>query len=139
MSQIPRRPLDESIFEAISSRAGSSIVDISTVLERVDSIERWLLTFEELDGGLQRLSDDGRIAEVDIGRFVSLASPHARVRTADYPWVDTTRLSPPIGSRSPPTRSGSCDRVSCGRRSGSGDGVIESLAADSGSRRDRSI
>lgn len=77
MSQIPRRPLDESIFEAISSRAGSSIVDISTVLERVDSIERWLLTFEELDGGLQRLFDDGRIAEVDIGRFVSLASPHA--------------------------------------------------------------
>ena len=77
MSQIPRRPLDESIFEAISSRAGSSIVDTSTVLERVDSVERWLLTFEELDGGLQRLSDDGRIAEVGIGRFVSLGSPHA--------------------------------------------------------------
>ena len=78
MSQIPRRlPLDESIFAAISSRAGSSIVDIPTVLERVDSVERWLLTFEELDGGLQRLSDDGRIGEVDIGRFVSLGSPHA--------------------------------------------------------------
>ena len=77
MSQIPRRPLDESIFEAISSRAGSSIVDIPTVLERVDSVERWLPTFEELEGGLKRLSDHGRIAEVDIGRFVSLGSPHA--------------------------------------------------------------
>ena len=72
----PGRRLDELIFAAIHSRAGSSIVDIPTVLDRVDSVERWLLTFEELDSGLRRLSSAGRIAEVDIGRYVSIGSRH---------------------------------------------------------------
>jgi hypothetical protein len=46
---------------AIRGGSGSSIVDIPTILERVDSAERWVLTFHELDGGLRRLSEAGQI------------------------------------------------------------------------------
>lgn len=68
--------LDDLILEAIHSRSGSSIVDVATILERVDSTERWLLTFPELDGGLRRLSETGRIGEVSVGRYVSAGSRH---------------------------------------------------------------
>jgi hypothetical protein len=68
--------LDGLILEAIHGRSGSSIVDIPTILERVDSDERWVLTFDELDSGLRRLSEAGRIGESSVGRYVVAGSRH---------------------------------------------------------------
>lgn len=46
-----------------------SATDLVTILERVDSAERWVLTFQELDAGLRRLSESGRIRQTATGRF----------------------------------------------------------------------
>jgi hypothetical protein len=66
--------LDDLILDAIHSWRGSSPVDIPTILERIDSMERWVLTFDELDGGLRRLSEAGRIGEIAAGRYVVTGS-----------------------------------------------------------------
>ena len=66
--------MDEHIFDAIRAGSGRDGVDIPTILERVDSDQRWLLTFEELDGGLRRLSDRGLIGEVAVGLYVATGS-----------------------------------------------------------------
>jgi hypothetical protein len=81
--------LDELIFAAIRGRTGSSVVDIPTILDRVDSSERWLLSFEELDGGLRRLSDAERIGEVSTGQFIASGSsrssrPYSGLSAARY-------------------------------------------------------
>jgi hypothetical protein len=65
---------DERIYEAVRGRSGRAGADIPTILESVDSSERWVLTFEELDGGLRRLSDRGLIREVAVGRYVATGS-----------------------------------------------------------------
>jgi hypothetical protein len=66
--------LDELIYQAVRGRSGRAGVDIRTILESVDSAERWVLTFGELDGGLRRLSDGGLIREVAVGRYEGTGS-----------------------------------------------------------------
>ena len=61
--------LDRTIFKAIKGHTADNPQDLVRILAFVDARERLLLSYEELSGGLQRLIQDGRIAEAEPQKY----------------------------------------------------------------------
>ncbi len=70
---------DRDIFKAIKGSTETQPQDLVGILAFVDSRQRLVLTHEELSGGLQRLIESGKIAEVAPCRYFDTAGqPHSR-------------------------------------------------------------
>jgi hypothetical protein len=60
---------DQRIFESVEHATPEKPHDLVHILYYVDALERVLLSHEELAGGLQRLIEEGRIAELPRHKF----------------------------------------------------------------------
>ncbi len=65
---------DERIFEAVSGCTSEKPQDLVGILAYVDCLEKLVLSRRELAGGLQRLIEQGRIAELPRHRFYKAVS-----------------------------------------------------------------
>ena len=61
--------LDYELIRAICA-SGARPVDLPTILERIDSNQRWVPTHAQLAGGLRRAGDAGSIRETAPGTYV---------------------------------------------------------------------
>jgi hypothetical protein len=68
---------DTRIFEAVEGGTLEKPHDLVQILAYVDSREKLVLSHEELSGGLQRLVEQGRIAELPRHRFYRTADDSA--------------------------------------------------------------
>lgn len=81
--------LDRAIFKAIKNIKEDHPQNLVNILGVVDSQQKLILTYEELQDGLQRLIANGQVAEASPGHYFDPAGqPHSSefsgISTEDY-------------------------------------------------------
>jgi hypothetical protein len=61
--------IDTRIYEAVTGSTPDKPLDLVGILHYVDSREKMVLSYDELENGLRRLVEQGRIAELPGNRY----------------------------------------------------------------------
>ncbi len=86
-------PLDRRIYKSIRKQTKEHPINLIGILFNVDSVEKMVLSYEELSGGLQRLIAAGYVAEgephqyyegTDQDSFTGLSESDYETAVADY-------------------------------------------------------